>query len=262
MHTIRQIPLDSQDNFRDLGGYPTNNGQQVHHKRLYRSGNLDHITAADQERIRQLGIRTVIDFRHSSEVQADQAFWHAQGTRYIHLPINPGNLATQFWDAIRTGDASALPDDILSVNNRLILNEARHAYGALFKQLADPEALPLLFNCSHGKDRTGIAAALILIALGVPTEHAQTDYLASNHFREAENRKDLAALKASLAERNSVDLHKIEAAFTLQPHHFEAILDTVHADYGTFAGYYKRALELNETTLEAMRSNLLNPPTA
>lgn len=257
MHRARCIPLDSQPNFRDLGGYTGLNNQSVRTGLLYRSGNLDELTDADRATIRELGIRTVIDFRSVSEAQADETFWNDQGAQYIHLPIDPGNLATLFWEAMRTGDSSNLPDDILSVNNQLVIQEARSEYGKLFKQLSAPENLPLLFNCTHGKDRTGIAAVLVLLALGVSKDESRSNYLLSNTFREAENQAQLNALREAVKDQPGIDIKKLEAAFTLQPHHFDVILDTIQELHGNLENYFREGLELSEQEINALRSNLL-----
>lgn len=258
MHKERRIPLDSQPNFRDLGGYRSADGKTIRGGLLYRSGNLDELSDADRLTIRGLKIRTVIDFRSVSEAQADEAFWSEQGTQYIHLPIDPGNLATLFWEAMRTGDSSKLPDDILSVNNRLVIQEACSQYGALFKQLSDPTNLPLLFNCTHGKDRTGIAAVLVLMALGVSNEASMSDYLLSNTFREAENQAQLDTLREAVQDKPGIDLKKLEAAFTLHPHHFDVIFDSIQELHGGLENYLAKGLKLSEQEIAAIRSNLLS----
>ncbi|MFQ3225866.1 MAG: protein-tyrosine phosphatase [Lentimonas sp.] len=257
MDTTRHIPLESQPNFRDLGCYAAADGKRTRSGMLYRSGNLDQLTDADRDTIRALGIRTVADFRSISEAQADEAFWQQQGARYIHFPIDPGNLATLFWEAMRTGDSSALPDDILAVNNQLVIDEARSQYAELFKLLSEPSNLPLLFNCTHGKDRTGIAAVLILLAVGGASDDARSDYLLSNVYREAENHAQLHALRERVKDQPGIDFSKLEAAFTLQPHHYDVILESARKGYGSLENYFRVGLGCSDQQLSAIRENLL-----
>ena len=257
MTTPRHIPLESQPNFRDLGGYATADGKHTRFGQLYRSGNLDQLTEADRDAIRALGIRTVVDFRSVAEAQADEAFWQQQGARYIHLPIDPGNLATLFWEAMRTGDSSALPDDILAVNNRLVVDEARSQYAELFKLLSEPSNLPLLFNCTHGKDRTGVAAVLTLLAVGVASENARADYLLSNVYREAENNAQLGALRERVQDKPGIDFSKLEAAFTLQSHHYDVILESARKVSGSLHDYFRVGLGCSDPQRSAIRDNLL-----
>ena len=257
MATPRHIPLESQPNFRDLGGYAAAEGKHTHFGQLYRSGNLDQLTDADRDTIRALGIRTVVDFRSVSEAQADEAFWQRQDARYIHLPIDPGNLATLFWEAMRTGDSAALPDDILAVNNQLIIDEARCQYAELFKLLSEASNLPLLFNCTHGKDRTGVAAVLILLAVGVASDDVRSDYLLSNVYREAENNAQLNALRDRVKDKPGMDFSKLEAAFTLQSHHYDVILESARRGYGSLEDYFRVGLGCRDQQLSAIRDNLL-----
>lgn len=257
MPTPRHIPLESQSNFRDLGGYAVGNNQQTRFGLLYRSGNLDNLTEADRDTIQALGIRTVVDFRSASEAQADEAFWQEQDARYIHLPIDPSNLVSLFWEAMRTADSSALPNDILTVNNQLVIDEARSQYAELFERLSDANNLPLLFNCTHGKDRTGIASVLILLALGVSTDDARADYLLSNVYREAENNAQLKALREAAKDKPSIDLSKLEAAFTLKSHHFDVILESARQGYGSLENYYLAGLGSSQQQRTAILENLL-----
>jgi protein-tyrosine phosphatase len=257
MTTPRHIPLESQSNFRDLGGYAVAEDKLTRFGLLYRSGNLDDLTETDRDTIQALGIRTVVDFRSIAEAHADTTFWKEQGARYIHLPIDPGNLATLFWEAMRTGDSAALPDDILSVNNQLVIDEAQSQYAELFKLLSDADNLPLLFNCTHGKDRTGIAAVLILLAIGVSEDDARADYLLSNVYREAENNAQLHALREAVKDKPNIDIRKIEAAFTLQSHHFDVILETIRQRYGSLEDYLRVTLGISEQQLTTVRENLV-----
>ena len=258
MAPTKHIPLESQPNFRDLGGYAAAGDKHTRFGQLYRSGNLDQLTDADRQAIRALEIRTVIDFRSVSEARADEVFWQEQGARYIHLPIDPGNLASLFWEAMRSGDSSKLPDDILAVNNQLVIDEARSQYGELFTCLSESSSLPLLFNCTHGKDRTGIAAVLILLALGVASEDARADYLLSNVYRQAENHAQLSALRESVQDKPEIDFSKLEAAFTLQSHHYDVILETAIQSYGSLENYFFEALGNTPQQLNAIRENLLD----
>lgn len=257
MATPRHIPLDSQSNFRDLGGYAAGDGKQTRFGLLYRAGNLDRLSGADRDTIRELGIRTVVDFRSVSEAQADEVYWQKQGARYIHLPIDPGNLVSLFWEAMRTGDSSALPDDVLAVNNQLVIDEARSQYGELFRLLSDASNLPLLFNCTHGKDRTGIAAVLTLLALGVSEDDARADYLLSNVYRKAENAAQLDALREAVKDKPDIDLSKLEAAFTLQSRHFDVILECACKSCGSIEDYFLSGLGSSAQQRSAIRENLL-----
>src|SRR5262245_19920780 len=71
----RHIALEGAPNFRDLGGYATADGRHVRWNRIYRSGELSRLTDADYERLAQLRIAVVCDFRRDSERSAAPTTW-------------------------------------------------------------------------------------------------------------------------------------------------------------------------------------------
>jgi hypothetical protein len=58
----------------------------------------------------------------------------------------------------------------------------------VLKTCADRAHYPLVFHCTHGKDRTGIIAALILLTLGVDEADIVRDYAATEHVVPYEER--------------------------------------------------------------------------
>ena len=63
----RHLKLQGASNFRDLGGYPTRDGRTLRWRRLFRSNHLGHLTAADIEVVRGLGVKSAFDFRGLEE---------------------------------------------------------------------------------------------------------------------------------------------------------------------------------------------------
>ncbi|MDR2471016.1 MAG: tyrosine-protein phosphatase [Treponema sp.] len=165
-------------NVRDLGGYPVRpDGKRRRIKRglLYRSEGPSGMSAGDQRTLEDRKIKTVADFRAPEE---KSAAFELAGARRVDLPINAGNLM---------GFSGEDPDPDNSASEMLRLYaalpvEAVKPYRELFALLADPARSPLLFHCSAGKDRTGLAAALILYALGADRETILADYLLSSEL--------------------------------------------------------------------------------
>jgi len=90
----RTIRLDGCLNFRDLGGYPTEDGREIRWRQLFRSDALHLLTPADVACIRdQLAIGDVIDLRSSGEVRAQgQNHLAAEPIRFHHLPLFDGDV--------------------------------------------------------------------------------------------------------------------------------------------------------------------------
>jgi protein-tyrosine phosphatase len=257
----RHVPLQGQPNFRDLGGYETSGGGRVRRRMVYRSGELSKLTDADLAKLEELGIKTVVDFRSTAEVKSRGVDRLPKGARQLSLPIDSGDLATVLIQALETGDTSKLPSNVLADANRTIIRDATSQYAALFKALADPAALPLVFHCTHGKDRAGVASAVVLMALGVPADRAREDYLQSNVFRKEQNDKELLHIRHGLAKQSGippadVDLGKLEELFWLEDSYFDAMLSEIKSAHGSLDGYLKEGLGLSAGRLDVLRVQL------
>ena len=181
----QRLPLKGLLNTRELGGYPVIvNGKPRQVKRgvMYRSGSPEYIKAEDKEILEKLKIKTVADFRSANEKSA--SFDLSSVVKKIDLPIDAGNLmgtvlATGEW--LYNPSPNGAEEEMLKLY-AVLANEAIPRYRALFSLLADPSNTPLLFHCSAGKDRTGLASALILHALGAGKETIMEDYLCSTEY--------------------------------------------------------------------------------
>ena len=179
----RRFPLEGLLNTRELGGYPVNvNGKQKTVKKglIFRSGSPENLTEADQKFLEGLNIKTTVDFRSAGEKSA--SFDFPSLVNKAELPIDAGNLMGAFFETGEwlydntSGKAEAEMTKLYS----LLPVEAIPRYRVLFSLLADPGSSPLLYYCSAGKDRTGMASALILHALGASRETITEDYFYSN----------------------------------------------------------------------------------
>ena len=179
----RRFPLEGLLNTRELGGYPvTIDGKQKTVKKglLYRSGSPENATKADYMFLESKKIRTIVDFR--SEEEKTAAFHFSSVVKKVDLPIDAGNLMgallkTGKW--LYTNDTERAEAEMLSLYTVMPI-EAISRYRVLFSLLAESDAAPLLYYCSAGKDRTGLASALILYALGADRKTIMEDYVYSN----------------------------------------------------------------------------------
>ena len=58
----RTLPIDGMNNFRDMGGYETEDGHSVKWGKLYRSDYIHNATAEGLDYLRTLGIHTIVDY--------------------------------------------------------------------------------------------------------------------------------------------------------------------------------------------------------
>ncbi|MBD3759777.1 tyrosine-protein phosphatase [Rhizorhabdus sp.] len=177
------LPLEGGFNLRDMGGYATADGRRVRRGLLFRSGLMSMLTEADEARLAALGIATVCDLRRPVERRRDPTRWcEPAGVLYWARDhdASSGVLGELLSGALPTADGVRAA--MISVYREILIDHAP-SYRFLFDRLAGGH-VPLLFNCSAGKDRTGVGAALILSALGVPRETIYEDYLLTNRFAD------------------------------------------------------------------------------
>lgn len=177
---LDHIVFDSLNNFRDVGGCATREGRAVARGRLFRSDSLAAISPGDVERLRDLGIRTIIDLRRPDEVANFGRIVDAEWWRYHHIPPTHPLWDDSTFDAA-AGVARFLADRYLD----LIEHGGRDIATAL-RLLADPDRTPAVVHCFAGKDRTGVLIALALTLVGVSDrdiadDYALTDAWSRNH---------------------------------------------------------------------------------
>ena len=176
MDPRRHLTLEGTLNVRDLGGYDTADGRTTQWRRFLRADGLDQLADSARDELLALGLRTVVDLRRGSELaERPSVFATSEGVDYRHVdfvgegPIDPSQPLLD--GAERIGDIYCQWIEI-----------RRDSVRDTLRALAAPGAVPALFNCAAGKDRTGITAALLLGLAGVPDEVIADDYGLSGWF--------------------------------------------------------------------------------
>jgi len=181
----RRVPLEGALNFRDLGGYRTTNGSTVLWGHVYRSDHLSLLTDVDREVVARLGLRTVIDFRLPFErEQRPSRLAPGPQTEHLQMADTPDREASvRMIQEALTGEGP-MPEWTYSFE---LYHDMLDNSGPLFVRtmelLATPGRLPALFHCTGGKDRTGVAAVLLLDLLGVPEVALLDDFELTNLYR-------------------------------------------------------------------------------
>ena len=166
----RRVQLQGPVNFRDVGGYETRNGRRVRWGQVYRSDSLHHLEVDDGPRLRNLGITTAIDFRADDELaEIGIGRLGALDIRHVHLPTVDKVLHT-----VRPPDWQ--PPTSAAEVYLIMLRTGARAYAQGLRALATPGALPAVYFCMAGKDRTGVFSALLLGLLGVADDDIVADY--------------------------------------------------------------------------------------
>lgn len=251
----RQILVEGARNFRDVGGYRTADGRTVRWGALYRSGSLGGLTSRGMSQIDALGIGAIIDLRTTHERQLDRNNWlalsdHGYWRRdYGH---SLGDLKSHFGEGaeITVETTRAM---MLGAYGRLAREQAE-AYRELFARLAGPDRRAVVVNCTAGKDRTGIAAALVLTAIGVPYETVREDFLLSNGAPGMDTLQ--AALSGPLA---ALPPEVAQPIIGVEPEYLDVAFSAMRRDYGSVEAYLRQELGVGPAEVAAIRRRLLEP---
>lgn len=242
-------PFEGLHNFRDLGGVRTTDGRMVATGRVYRSDALHRMTPTDVATVSGLGVVSVIDLRAPDEVaHVGTGPVAGLGAAYHNLPVRPAVLTAP--------DGPALPPAPTAAEHYFrYLAEGPACFRGVMEVLSGPAALPAVFFCNAGKDRTGVVAAMVLTLLGVPDDVVAADYARTQPALAAiatVSRRDYPA-DVGAWRRLSPDLAEARAGTML------TFLALVRERVGGF-GPYLAGLGVDPAHLDALRANLLTDP--
>lgn len=234
-HHRRCVVFDGACNVRDLGGLPTADGRSTRFGVIYRADTLAYLTDLDLERFNSLQVRSVVDLRSDHERQRAPDRLPESPILTVHTPgfIPNGNDA--MIAAINAGTVTAQEafDRMLGQYRNLTLDHLDE-YRRYLAVLLESDRTPLIFHCASGKDRTGIAAAITLLAVGVPLAQVIEDYVLSTYQRRP---VDLFV--------NEVSAAVVEQVMAADARYLEAALSAMHEQFGSIAGYLADGLGLD-----------------
>lgn len=225
-------------NFRDVGGLPLKGGGQVRSGLFYRAEGPRNFAEEHLQELRALGIRTIFDLRSDGERNRDPHDWQGDNCQWLHLDMNTDLRAadTTEWERLRNDPDPALSKMVMGQNYRAmpaaLLPYWSQISGAFLKG-----AVPALINCTAGKDRTGVAVALVLAMIGVEREAIIGDYLKSDIFGQN------MVLQGSI-EKGFMDSFgfmpnqaSVDALIGVDADYVIAALDQVETQWGGIEGY-------------------------
>jgi protein-tyrosine phosphatase len=232
----RHIRLAGTRNLRDVGGYPAGDGRRTRWRTLLRTDALDRLPAASQAELVGLGLRQVIDLRWPSELdEAPSVFRSSGAVRYRSIPLldeDPG------------------PGKSLADIYRLMLDARGPQLVEVVRALLTPGGLPAVVGCAAGKDRTGVAIALVLAATGVPREIVAGDYALSAEL-----------FAADVIDEHLVDWRAAPAVVDCAPENMLAALEHLERRHGGAAALLLRN-GLTEDELARLEDVLTEPDSA
>ena len=268
----QSIGLSGIGNARELGGYRAADGRVVRPHVLLRSAAPEGASDEDRKKLEgDFRLSCVIDFRMDLELQALDPSARGLDFASTHRAlIVDEDYYARFSEGMSPEDVLKMTPlemivtgiDIGLVNDRMYVgflesDLGRQGYAQVFAHLlAQPEGEALLFHCTQGKDRTGIAAMLILSALGVDEETIVFDYLLTNAFNAAIIERERAGLVAMGIPEERLDDYML-GFDQVYPQTMQNALDHLRREYGSVWGYVRDMLGVSDADREALRAKYL-----
>ncbi len=268
----RYVPVDGIVNARDLGGYPAADGKIVRHGLLLRSASLAEAKEKDLSYLSGIPVGTVVDFRMDFELRGkeDKVI---PGARYVRLPINSSGMDVTDEDEkelSRHKSFDVRKFIMIAAFNKRAQTIAREMYPimvtdedcqkqfAAFLQMVVHADSAILFHCTQGKDRTGLASAYILSALGVDRETIIKDFDATNAIYA----KDVKRLSRRVRFFGGKDqeIETVKAFIGANTENFIKVLDFIDSEYGSLLNYIQGPLGLSDNDILRLKERYLQWP--
>lgn len=269
----RTLPVEGMNNFRDMGGYETEDGHHVKWGKLYRS---DHIYNAKEngiEYLRKLGIHTIIDYRSPDEqAKYPNKIISDEVKKYSLDPsAHTAELAAQFTSSKESEDVNLVNKIIDQKNKGQLVNrydivmeqysnfvtkdKSKQAFKEMLIIAADPSSAAMVQHCRGGKDRTGFGSMLLLGLLGVKKEYLIHDYMLTHTNRIKRNN-----FKMDIYRKYTSDPVVLEYLYSLidtRSEFIEASYDAIINTYHSIEGYAKQELGITDELINQLKSNYL-----
>jgi len=257
------VIFDQLRNTRDLGGMKAINGRRIIQGKLYRSGHLNSLSGSDQDKLARIA-PIIVDFRTDAE-RKEQPDQEIPGTENIHIPIvdnltagisrEQGSLMEMFRRFILS------PEDakqyMCEMYCAFVSDKSVRNYAVFADLLLNVQNKAVLWHCTAGKDRAGIASVIVEEILGIPREAIISDYLKTNEYIEQDNR----ILSSYIIKQCGTDDPKADESlrylFGAEREYIETYYQAVNEKYGSMDGFIRDGLCITPEGLERMKEKYL-----
>ena len=254
--TERKFGMQGTPNFRDFGGYGTTDGRRVKWGFLFRSGQLSRLSDQDLELLAGLELDLVCDFRRLEEQESDPSrLPESRRPRVASLPIIPGSNSRFFEEPGNQLNGPAAMFDFMVEINRDFAEAQTETYARMFREILAVEDARFLVHCAAGKDRTGFAVALILLALGVPRDVVMRDYMLTARFYDPEREIDRLRRKYELEH---MDAEAILPMLEVHEDYLARALAAIEQNYPSIENYLECALGVGPAELTELKRRYLD----
>lgn len=241
--------FDGIKNARDLGGIKSENGQIIKSEMLFRTAHLHNASKKDLKRLNEFGIKNIVDFRDSFETQKepDKA---VKGSENYSLPALPPLPPFEDFepDELKKVMQNSIEYIFKTIYKDLAESDvSKNAYKQFFKIILSSGGAPILWHCTQGKDRTGVAAILLLVALGVDESDAIDEYFITNSVMQSEYN---AYINSGAGELQAEEFRQI---LFVHEECISVFMDSVYKHYGGVLGYVKNGIGITDDEIMTLK---------
>ena len=245
-YSERHYSFEGCFNFRDIGGYFSQDGRRVKKGLYFRAGRQDRMTDKDLAHLSDLNISTQIDLRKQEEVlEQGRGPLEDMGAKYINISVIPEGGSDKLNKLV--GDTGISGKRYLGY-----LEFGPTSWLRLFGILAEEENLPVLLHCTAGKDRTGVSTAFLLSVLGVSRDIIEADYLLTN--LDTERQADF--IESTVGYPEGYDREKMISIAGVPKDAMKDFLDGVESKWGSAVEYLQK-IGITNDQMDMIRNNFL-----
>ena len=252
----RMLAVRGSRNLRDLGGYRTADGRRVRHGRLYRAGHPGELCETGMAEFAALGLGAIVDLRTTEERAHIPYPAEALGQTHYwsrDYALSRGDIVAMLREPATTADAMRAQ---MKANYRKLVHEQHEGIAATLRFLGEGRT-PVLINCTAGKDRTGVAAAVVLAALGAPHEAVRRDFAYTEVVQDPGSQLFKYDRDGPFGYMLDVPSEVMRAMMGADPSNIDAMFDDLAERFGSVEGYLREAHGIDAAALNALRDDML-----
>ncbi|MFL6551680.1 MAG: tyrosine-protein phosphatase [Povalibacter sp.] len=256
----RVLSFQGGCNFRDIGGYVGLDARPLRWGQVYRTGVLSYFSDEDHPSLVGLGVRAICDLRRNEEREREPTRWPDRNVQALSWADGLNTPTIRGFAATRTRDAAGMHASMIELYRALPDWMAPRLRG-MFECIAAGNT-PLVVHCAAGKDRTGVAIAVLLSALGVSRDTIMEDYLLTNdagNFEQFIRTRQESHLGLADAHQPLMSMPEDMRSklFAAEASYLQAAFDRIDADFDSFDQYLSTSVQIDEQILAKVRAQLL-----
>lgn len=261
MRVIDENPVkfDGLYNFRDIGGFITNDGRVMKKGVLFRSDELSRLSVKDIDVFNHLKIKLICDLRTDQERKSKPSKFSSGHTiKVMNISIQDRSqefTRFEFFKFLVSNSTSINFETIMKdmYYNMAFVNNSK--INEVITLLSEQDHLPALIHCTGGKDRTGFISALIQLMVGVPYHKVMEEYLYSNHLIEPKMKKAEKMIRwMSLFQVSS---ERIKPMLEVRREYLDDIYKEIINQYGDIETYLCDGCSIKQQSISRLKNMLL-----